>query len=114
MDDSIFETGWNNVNEAKLDPEQQRAEEDEKRQERLDLARHFHTTFSTPSGKTVLRWLRDHTIELASFIPGTPDSDKQGYVREGQNSLVREIERQIEVAEKGDPDTGVGKRPFQF
>jgi hypothetical protein len=50
-------------------------------------------TFSSDEGRKVLAWLRDMTIEAPAWVPGQDSS--YGYVREGQNSLVREIERRI-------------------
>jgi hypothetical protein len=54
--------------------------------------------FGSPEGKQVLAWLRDVTIEVPAWVPGQDAS--YGYAREGQNSLVREIERRIERAKQ--------------
>jgi hypothetical protein len=51
-------------------------------------------TFSTEEGRQVLAWLRQVTIEVPAWVPGQEAS--YGYAREGQNSLVREIERRME------------------
>jgi hypothetical protein len=53
-------------------------------------------TFSTEEGRQVIAWLRQVTIEVPSWVPGQDAS--YGYAREGQNSLVREIERRMERA----------------
>lgn len=53
-------------------------------------------TFSTEEGRQVIAWLRQVTIEVPSWVPGQEAS--YGYAREGQNSLVREIERRMERA----------------
>ena len=53
-------------------------------------------TFGTEEGRQVLAWLRRATIEVPAWVPGQEPS--YGYAREGQNSLVREIERRIERA----------------
>lgn len=50
-------------------------------------------TFGTQEGQKVLHWLRSVTIEQPAWVPGTDPS--HGFAREGQNSLVREIERRI-------------------
>lgn len=50
-------------------------------------------TFATQEGQKVLHWLRSMTIEQPAWVPGTDAS--HGFAREGQNSLVREIERRI-------------------
>ena len=55
-------------------------------------------TFSTEEGRQVLAWLRQMTIEVPSWVPGQEAS--YGYAREGQNSLVREIERRMERAKQ--------------
>lgn len=53
-------------------------------------------TFATEEGRQVLAWLRSVTIEVPAWVPGQDAS--YGYAREGQNSLVREIERRMERA----------------
>lgn len=50
-------------------------------------------TFDSFEGRKVLEWLRATTIEQPAWVPGLDAS--HGYAREGQNSLVREIERRI-------------------
>ena len=55
-------------------------------------------TFGTEEGRQVLAWLRQATIETPAWVPGQDASF--GYAREGQNSLVREIERRIERAKQ--------------
>lgn len=55
-------------------------------------------TFGTEEGRQVLAWLRQATIETPAWMPGQDASF--GYAREGQNSLVREIERRIERAKQ--------------
>lgn len=62
--------------------------------EDIDIA--MARAFGTDEGKFVLAWLRRCTIEVPAWVPGQEAS--YGYAREGQNSLVREIERRIERA----------------
>jgi hypothetical protein len=50
-------------------------------------------TFGTQEGQLALKWLREQTIEQPGWVPGQDAS--HGFAREGQNSLVREIERRI-------------------
>lgn len=50
-------------------------------------------TFATAEGARVLAWLREVTIESPAWVPGQEASF--GFAREGQNSIVREIERRI-------------------
>nr|AKH47284.1 hypothetical protein [uncultured marine virus] len=49
--------------------------------------------FSTEDGAKLLRYLRSVTVEQPTWYPGEDAS--HGYAREGQNSLVREIERRL-------------------
>jgi len=58
-----------------------------------DLDRLYARVFSTRDGKKLLAHLRGVTIEQPTWYPGEDAS--HGYAREGQNSLVREIERRI-------------------
>lgn len=69
-------------------------------QYRLDMA--FARTFATEPGRVVLTHLRAMTIEQPAWVPGQHHS--QGYMREGQNSIVREIERRIRRAAEGPPN----------
>ena len=52
--------------------------------------------FTTMEGQKVLDHLRAITIEQPSFIPG--ESASYGYCREGQNAIIREIQKRIERA----------------
>lgn len=66
----------------------------------------IHATFSTPSGKEVLSWLRENTIEAGTWLSSLPyeKAVAHGFAREGQNSLVRDIElRMKRHQEKGIP-----------
>jgi len=59
----------------------------------VELNRLYFRLFNTEDGQKVLKHLRAITIEQPSFIPGEVAS--YGYCREGQNSIVREIEKRI-------------------
>ena len=61
--------------------------------EAQELDRTFVRCFSTKEGAEVLEHLRSVTIEQPTWYPGEDAS--HGFAREGQNSLVREIERRI-------------------
>ena len=61
-----------------------------------DLDIQFKRCFDTEAGQKVLENLRAITIEQPAWIPGADPSF--GYAREGQNSLVREIEQRIKRA----------------
>jgi len=77
--------GWDFF-EAQSEPEQKAAQKDD-----IDIL--MARTFGTDEGKQVLAWLRQVTIEVPAWVPGQEAS--YGFAREGQNSLVREIERRI-------------------
>jgi len=54
--------------------------------------------FSTTDGTKLLKYLRSITIEQPTWYPGEEAS--HGYAREGQNSLIREIEKRLIRARK--------------
>lgn len=58
--------------------------------------------FSTSDGSKLLSYLRSVTIEQPTWYPGEESS--HGYAREGQNSLIREIERRLTRARKENDD----------
>ena len=53
----------------------------------------YARTFSTEAGQKVLSHLRETTIERPCFTPGEDPS--HGFMREGENEIVRGIERRI-------------------
>lgn len=61
----------------------------------LDLL--FAKVFNNTEGRKVLKYLRDATIEQPCWVPGADPS--HGFVREGQNALVRYIEARIRKAD---------------
>jgi hypothetical protein len=61
-----------------------------------ELNRLYFRVFNTEDGQKVLKHLRAITIEQPSFIPG--ESASYGFCREGQNSIVREIEKRVQRA----------------
>ena len=79
--------GWEGLREA--EPNKQASEENE-----IDLL--ITRVFSTEDGVKLLEWLRSITIEQPTWYPGEDPS--HGFAREGQNSLVRELERRIKRA----------------
>ncbi|MBL00816.1 MAG: hypothetical protein CMI34_05355 [Opitutales bacterium] len=86
----INSVGWDGVN-ASAD---QLTITNEENQLSLDII--FKKTFQTEDGKKVLEYLRKVTIEQPCWTPGADVS--YGYAREGQNSIVREIEQRIRRA----------------
>lgn len=71
--------------------------------EDYELCVHFAKTFRTKSGKKVLAFLREATIESGAWMSsiGSSRDDRidHAFAREGQNAMVKDIERRIEVAE---------------
>jgi len=56
----------------------------------------YATVFNTPDGLKVLKHLASTTIDQPCWYPGTEPSN--GYFREGQNSLIRQINSRIRRA----------------
>ena len=82
--------GWQGLQE--VDPqiaEKQQVDKD-------DVDRLYLRVFGSDDGQKLLTHLRSMTIEQPTWYPGEEAS--HGYAREGQNSLVREIERRIKRA----------------
>ena len=110
--------GWKTLNEVEVDTAKAQAdmEADIERRalERYDEDKAFHTTFRQGAGAKVLKVLRDMTIEQPCFFPaahplagghiGEMSAAEQGMIREGQNSIVREIEIRMRRAEEGPPE----------
>lgn len=86
----INSVGWDGV-EANVTPLRMRNSDS---QRAIDIA--YRKTFMTEEGKKVLEHLRSVTVEQPAWIPGAEPS--YGYAREGQNSIVREIEQRIRRA----------------
>lgn len=65
-------------------------------QKHIDINLLIARTFSTDEGKKVLAWLRESYLEQPCWQPGTDSSF--GQWREGQNTVIREIEARIKRA----------------
>jgi hypothetical protein len=72
----------------------EQVEEAKKKSYEMDV--HFLTAFSTPSGKKVLQWLTEHTLDSPTWWPG--QQTDYGFFREGQNSLIRQVKAKIKSA----------------
>jgi len=72
------------------------SEEFEPDQKGVDLNLMFARTFSTDEGKKVLAWMRDFYLEQPCWEPGADKS--LGLFREGQNSVIRDIETRMRKA----------------
>lgn len=83
----IMEEGWEGLRPAEI--KQKGAGDNE-----IDLL--VTRVFSTDDGAKLLEWLRATTIDQPTWYPGEDPS--HGFAREGQNSLVRELERRIKRA----------------
>jgi hypothetical protein len=86
----INSVGWDGV-DANVTPLRLRNTD---MQRAVDVA--FRKTFMTEDGQKVLEHLRSVTVEQPAWVPGADPS--YGYAREGQNSIVREIEQRIRRA----------------
>ena len=69
---------------------------DEKDTDAINLDMKYAKVFSTPEGLEVLNDLLNRTVERPTWYPELPSS--YGYVREGQNMIVREITKRINRA----------------
>jgi len=61
-----------------------------------DIDRLYLRVFGSEDGQELLEHLRSQTIEQPTWYPGEDAS--HGWAREGQNSIVREIERRMKRA----------------
>jgi|TARA_B100000519_G_C13870545_1_gene263418 hypothetical protein len=84
--------GWEGI--QVLDLEEKRKTKPKDNQVELDKA--FARTFESEEGRKVLTYLMHKTLEQPTWIPGFDNS--YGYAREGQNSIIREINQRIERA----------------
>jgi hypothetical protein len=82
--------GWQGLQE--VDPQIA----DKQQVDKDDVDRLYLRVFGSDDGQKLLTHLRSMTIEQPTWYPGEEAS--HGYAREGQNSLVREIERRIKRA----------------
>lgn len=80
-------------------------EERERRAQRLyDEDRIIRECFTQGTGPEALEILRSLTVDQPAFNPEIPvNAEYFGFLREGQNSLIREIEKRIARAERGPP-----------
>jgi len=66
----------------------------DRKKEDLDIQ--IARTFSTEEGQKVLAWLREQYLERPSWQPGAESSF--GYWREGQCSVIRDLEKRVKRA----------------
>ena len=68
------------------------------KQARDDLDRLALRVFGNDDGKKLLQWLRDSVLEQPVALPGADPS--YAFYREGQNSVIRDLEARIHKARK--------------
>jgi hypothetical protein len=86
---SINSPGWDGVDSSVTHLEMPNSAQ-------RDIDIQFKRCFDSEAGKKVLEHLRTITVDQPAWVPGADPSF--GYAREGQNSLVREIEQRIKRA----------------
>ena len=62
----------------------------------VDLNLQMAKTFATDEGQKVLAWMREFYLEHPCWQPGADQT--MGLFREGQNSVIRDIENRIRKA----------------
>ncbi len=92
---NLNQLDWDNVGDT---PDVAQVELARQKEYETDVL--FLTAFSTPSGKKVLEWLISHTLDTPTWWPDA-DINKataNGFFREGQNSLMRQVKAKIQRA----------------
>jgi hypothetical protein len=84
--------GWDGIEFLDVKPK------NETKDTELETNKAFARTFETEEGKKVLQFLINKTLQQPTWIPGGDNS--YGYAREGQNSIIREIQQRIERAKQ--------------
>ena len=87
---SINSLGWDGVNSVAAPF----TCKNQTQQREVDIA--FSKAFQSPDGQKVLEYFREKYLNQPCWTPGADPS--YGYAREGQNSLIREIEKRIQRA----------------
>jgi hypothetical protein len=62
-------------------------------QHRKDTDRLYLRVFNTEDGAKLMKYMRDTILEQPVAVPGSPAD--YAFYREGQNSIIREIEARI-------------------
>jgi len=86
----MIEEGWDSL--RTVEPQTRLTQQDNQD----DIDRLYLRVFASEDGQELLTHLRSLTIEQPTWYPGEDAS--HGFAREGQNSLVREIERRMQRA----------------
>ena len=85
----MSKAGWDGIEVLDENPMQLR-------DDTIAIDKSFARTFETEEGKKVLQYLISKTLQQPTWIPGGDTSF--GFAREGQNSIIREIQTRIERA----------------
>lgn len=102
---NFMNNGWGGFEQGQRElPDDQKKKLEREAQDRLEKQRAIAKKFKGPQGKLALSYLRELTIEQPCFNPNLPDgvAVNFGFFREGQNSIVRDIERLVDQLEKGE------------
>ena len=86
----MMDEGWEGL--RTVEPQMRLTQQDNQD----DIDRLYLRVFASEDGQELLTHLRSLTIEQPTWYPG--ESASHGYAREGQNSLVREIEKRMQRA----------------
>jgi hypothetical protein len=87
---SINSEGWEGLTDLEVD---------NRPPEPSELDKIFFRTFQTEDGEKVLQYLKTCTIDQPTWTPGADAS--HGYLREGQNSITREIFNRLRRCNNG-------------
>lgn len=85
-----MEEGWDSL--RAVEPQARLTQQDNQD----DIDRLYLRVYGSEDGQQLLTHLRSLTIEQPTWYPGEDAS--HGFAREGQNSLVREIEKRMQRA----------------
>lgn len=98
LQDSFTKLNFDNMDFAPQLADDHRTAMQEASNEYVELAKAFEKTFSTPSGKKVMKHLKELTLERCTWQPdvGMNVAIPTGFAREGQNALMRNILALIE------------------
>ena len=86
----MIEEGWDSL--RTVEPQARLTQQDSQD----DIDRLYLRVYGSEDGQQLLTHLRSLTIEQPTWYPGEDAS--HGFAREGQNSLVREIEKRMQRA----------------
>ena len=99
--DNLGLDGWEGLENA---PEMAKVQQDENALKAYETARMIAGAVTSPEGVLFMAWLKSMTADQPCFSPQAIAGNyaaEQGFFREGQNSVYRDILRQIEVAHAG-------------